>query len=198
MNVSSSLNDTFYIIQQFGINAEENESYFKLSFNDILTFVFTIIGIIIAIYQFKKQMTKNREEQKLANIKNWYLTVIVIPQLESINSFYSKLIDNLIENVDELNRIGEKDLAVLSQMQADRKDDINAFFDHLQSLIKSFDIELSKKLSHKIMDLEDCVTIILSDIYFDINSLSSTQIRRELLLNKKDIISLLYTGIDDK
>lgn len=48
------------------------------------------------------------------------------------------------------------------------------------------------------MDLEDCVTIILSDIYFDINSLSSTQIRRELLLNKKDIISLLYTGIDDK
>ncbi|WP_277122579.1 hypothetical protein [Bacteroides ndongoniae] len=143
-------------------------------------------------------MTKNREEQKLANIKNWYLTVIVIPQLESINSFYSKLIDNLIENVDELNRIGEKDLAVLSQMQADRKDDINAFFDHLQSLIKSFDIELSKKLSHKIMDLEDCVTIILSDIYFDINSLSSTQIRRELLLNKKDIISLLYTGIDDK
>lgn len=198
MNVSSSLNDTFYIIQQFGINAEENESYFKLSFNDILTFVFTIIGIIIAIYQFKKQMTKNREEQKLANIKNWYLTVIVIPQLESINSFYSKLIDNLIENVDELNRIGEKDLAVLSQMQADRKDDINAFFDHLQSLIKSFDIELSKKLSYKIMDLEDCVTIILSDIYFDINSLSSTQIRRELLLNKKDIISLLYTGIDDK
>ena len=86
----------------------------------------------------------------------------------------------------------------LSQMQADEKDEINAFFDHLQSLVKSYDIDLSIRMSEIVLDLEDCVTIILSDCFFDIISFSPTEIRRKLLLNKKDIIALLYSGIVNK
>lgn len=53
-------------------------------------------------------------------------------------------------------------------------------------------------MSEIVLDLEDCVTIILSDCFFDIISFSPTEIRRKLLLNKKDIIALLYSGIVNK
>lgn len=194
MKYISAFNDTILILQQVS-HADEGTCYFHLSFNEVITIFLSVAGIGIAIYQFIRQMKKNRDEQILANRKNWYLTVIVVPQLESINQFYHSLIDKLISDIQSLNNSNPNGLVELSQMQADGKDEINAFFDHLQSLVKSYDIDLSQRLSEIVLDLEDCVTIILSDCYFNINSFSPTEIRRKLLLNKKNIIALLYTGI---
>lgn len=192
-----TFNDTIIWLQQVK-DSDDSTCYFHLSFNEVLTLFLSIVGICVAIYQFIRQMNKNREEQLSANRKNWYLTVIVVPQLESINLFYHTLIDKLIADIQFLNNANSKNLVQLSQTQADIKDEINAFFDHLQSLVKSYDIGLSRRMSDVVLDLEDCVTIILSDCFFDITSFSTTEIRRKLLLNKKDIISLLYTGINNK
>ena len=197
MNYISTFNDTILILQQ-AIHSDENACYFHLSFNEVITILLSVAGIGLAIYQFILQMKKNREEQISANRKNWYLTVIVVPQLDSINQFYHALIDKLIDDIQSLNGSTPNDLVKLSQMQADEKDEINAFFDHLQSLVKSYDIDLSIRMSEIVLDLEDCVTIILSDCFFDIISFSPTEIRRKLLLNKKDIIALLYSGIVNK
>lgn len=187
-------NDTiFNLLNQIATNTTvEQKSYWYLSFNEIVTLSLAITSVIVAIRQFKKQMKKNREEQRIANKENWFLSVIVLPQIEEINYFYKKLIDDIFDDILELQPVANVDMAMLSEKQAVRKEQINAFFDHLQSLIHSFDLPLSRKIAIEVEKLEDEVTIILSDYFFNISSPSNDEVRRRLLLNKKDVITLLY------
>lgn len=189
------VNDTILnLLNQLVTNISvEQKSYYHLSFNEIITLLLAIISVVVAIYQFRKQMYKNREEQRIANKENWFLSVIVLPQIEGVNIFYKELIDDVFEDILELQSVPNDDIVLLSEKQAVRKEQINSFFDHLQSLIRSFDSSLSRKITSEVENLEDEVTIILSDYFFNISSDSNNEIRRRLLLNKKDIIALLYS-----
>ena len=81
----------------------------------------------------------------------------------------------------------------LAEKQAMRKEQINAFFDHLQALVKSFDIDISMKIGDIVMNLEDKVVVLLMKHKFEMGeSFDSSTIRRYLLMNKKDIITTLY------
>lgn len=189
------VNDTILdLLNQIIVNTKvEQKNYWYLSFNEIITLFLAIIGVIVAIYQFRKQMIKNREEQRTANRENWFLSVIVLPQIDGINSFYKELIDDIFNDASELKLVANVDFTLLSEKQAVRKEQINAFFDHLQSLIRSYDFSLARKIANEVENLEDEVTLILSDYFFSINFDSNNEIRRRLLLNKKDIITLLYS-----
>ena len=163
-----------------------------MTLNEVITLLLAVTSVIVAVVQFKKQMTKNREEQKNANIKNWFLSVIVLPQIEGINMFYLKLIEDVLEDISIFPSVASNNFVLLSEKQAVRKEQINAFFDHLQSLIRSFDIPLSQKIAIEVQNLEDEVTIILAGC-FGRRLYTKDEIRRRLLLNKKDIIAILYS-----
>lgn len=168
----------------------EGNSFYDISLNDILTLAIAGLGVFVAIWQFRVQMNKNRELQAEANKNNWYLSVIVIPQIQLINDFYRNLIDELLMNMS--NPIS--DLIVLATLQSQRKDQINAFFEHLLSLVSSYDQTLSNDLSSKVQNLEDEVTRFLGEKFageIDVNNYQS-DVRRKLLENKKEIIELLY------
>lgn len=168
----------------------EGNSFYDISLNDILTLAIAGLGVFVAIWQFREQMNKNRELQAEANKNNWYLSVIVIPQIQLINDFYRNLIDELLMNMS--NPIS--DLIVLATLQSQRKDQINAFFEHLLSLVSSYDQTLSNDLSSKVQNLEDEVTRFLGEKFageIDVNNYQS-DVRRKLLENKKEIIELLY------
>lgn len=187
-------NDTFlYIVNLSPITTQvDNKPYCYLTLNEVITLLLAVTSVIVAVVQFKKQMTKNREEQKNANIKNWFLSVIVLPQIEGINMFYLKLIEDVLEDISIFPSVASNNFVLLSEKQAVRKEQINAFFDHLQSLIRSFDIPLSQKIAIEVQNLEDEVTIILAGC-FGRRLYTKDEIRRRLLLNKKDIIAILYS-----
>lgn len=170
---------------------ENNKQFFCLTFYEILTIFLSCIGVFFAIFQFRKQMTKSRELNLKTNERNWYLSVIVLPQIGAINEFYRDLINDVLSDKDVLQPGSETYLVQLSEKQAVRKEQINAFFDHIQSLIRSFDSSLSQKIASKVEDLENVVTIILEENFID-NSCIKNDIRRRLLLTKKNIISILY------
>lgn len=184
----------FCIVNLFPTNIQVDEPYFYLTLNECLTLLFTLVGIIVAISQFKKQMAKNREEQRLMNVRNWFLSVIVLPQIESMNLFYLKLVEDILSDIGILRSSKSGDLVLLSEKQAVRKEQVNIFFDHLQSLIRSFDIPLSRKIAIEVEKLEDEVTIILGDC-LGRRLYTNNEIRRRLLLNKGEIISILYGKI---
>lgn len=168
----------------------EEKSFFEFSFNEILTLLIAAIGIIVAICQFRKQMNKNRQLQIEANKNNWYLSVIVIPQISLINDFYRVLIHDLLEDMSNPIRNNVE----LGTMQSVRKEQINSFFEHVLALVSSFDQGLSNNLSLKVQDLEDDVTIFLQRFFTDddITEYFQSDVRRQLLDNKKEIIKLLY------
>lgn len=63
---------------------------FEIPIFDAIGNVLTAIGLWGAYYQFTKQNQENRRLQKEQNEKNWYISVIVIPQLSSINSMFEE------------------------------------------------------------------------------------------------------------
>lgn len=128
-------NDTIInLLNQIVANTvEHKDSYYYLSFNEVITLLLAILSVAIAIYQFNKQMRKNREEQKVANKKNWFLSVIVLPQIEDVNAFYKKIIEDVLSDMLILQPGNSGNIILLSEKQAERKEQINAFFDHLQS-----------------------------------------------------------------
>ena len=182
--------------------AEETNSYWYLSFNEILTLFLAIAAFIIAYKQFRHEMRLSRTQsqeainnEKKVKQREWYLTVIVYPQIESINNFYKDYIEKLIDNIGRIrNNILLSDLDMLtvqSTIIADSKERIYSFFDHLEFLVRPFDEELSEKIADKAMDLEDSTSKLI-EYYFKKQDESLEEIRRLILLNKIDVISLLY------
>lgn len=57
---------------------------FDIPIIDFFGNLLTILGFGLAWWQFKIQSEENRKSQKNQNEKNWYISVIVIPQLNGI------------------------------------------------------------------------------------------------------------------
>ena len=79
-------------------------------------------------------------------------------------------------------------------MKNDCKESINAFYDHVVVLVKSYDKQLGLKMSDKVMELEDICTSLLDDF----STPDKEKIRRDILYNKQEVISILNTGMKKK
>ena len=79
--------------------------YMSLDFNlfDAIDNILTIFALGLAYWQFTKQNEENRNLQKRQNEvnralqkqqneKNWYISVIVIPQMDKINTLFHELV----------------------------------------------------------------------------------------------------------
>ena len=79
--------------------------YMSLDFNlfDAIDNILTIFALWLAYWQFTKQNKENRNLQKhqnevnralqkQQNEKNWYISVIVIPQMDKINTLHHELV----------------------------------------------------------------------------------------------------------
>lgn len=184
------------------VSAPESVSFFSLTFNELLTFIVACFGIWIAISQFRKQMKENREAAKQTQKENWYLSVIVLPQIESINHFYKSIIDNCIEDLNgitfnRLTRVGvtalsQNDLEWIANKQERYKENINSFFDHIIFMIKSYSPDLAISLSDLIMQLEDASIGILNPLT---GRNTNEEIRRLILKNKQQFITALYASL---
>ena len=161
--------------------------YFNLkeavSFGDLLT----MVGFFIAIWQFVKQMKISRNSSNTAQKQQWFLNVIIIPNIGPVNQFYVDLISK-IKDYDIIDpAISDEERMLII---ANRKNEIiyyiNMYFDHLIALVKAYNISYICDLKNNVLDLEDSCTTIID------NNSTETISRRIILDNKQKFISLLY------
>lgn len=99
-----------------------------------------------AYYQFTKQNQENRRLQKEQNEKNWYISVIVIPQLSSINSMFESLIENVDQSYKQLKF--KPDLIDQAARQSESKEIISSSLSHVQQwcllMIERGDLKFQK------------------------------------------------------
>ena len=187
-------------IMQHQIAMLENESWYTtISFGDVLTIFCTLLGLGIAIWQYRKSAKEARRQSQRNQRETWFLQVIVLPQLEKINEFYIKILEKLEEDkikvqslVEEKNHINY--LNEMAGFQEHRKDEINTFFDHISALVKSYDKELGKKVDNVIMELEDIYVRILDNY----GNGQDVRERETILDNKEKLISILNSGMAEK
>ncbi len=162
--------------------------HFECGIMDIINSFIAILGFLFAIYQFREQNEENRKSIVEQNNKNWYLTVLVIPQLERINNFFDVLVQDLKEYKKNTNN---NDLLLRAKEQMKQKEKISAFFAPLEASISSYDNVLREKISNLGLSLQDETTNIISEANLDISVLESRVIE-----HKGKLIGLLYQPIN--
>lgn len=168
-----------------GINLQ-----FNCSFLDVLNTLIALGGIIFAIYQFAHQNKENRETTIDQNNKNWYLSVLVIPNLDRINQFFDDIVNTL---KDMCGKTGNNDLFLRAKKQYNTKDKVIAFFTPLEAALSSYDATIRKMVSILGLSLQDEVTNIIGE-----KSISSTEIEKRIMNYKGKLIGIMYQPIRGK
>ena len=159
---------------------------FEIPIFDVIGNVLTAIGLWGAYYQFTKQNQENSRLQKEQNEKNWYISVIVIPQLSSINSMFESLIENVDQSYKQLKF--KPDLIDQAARQSESKEIISSSLSHVQQMVSSYDREGGLKISEIIDEIQDCVTKIIGSAH----GISKNEIREQLLNYNGKLISALF------
>lgn len=151
---------------------------------DILSVIVAIAGVILAIWQFRRQNVLNRKTTIDQNNKNWYLTALVIPYLDRINVFF----DGLVASIKELkNGMNNTDLLLRAKEQQKYNDQISASFSPIEATMSSYDEDLGDSISALGLSLQDEVTIIISDA-----NVTPAEIERRIMHFKGELIGILY------
>ena len=162
---------------------------FDIPIIDFLGNLLTILGFILAWWQFKKQSEENRKSQKNQNEKNWYISVIVIPQLNGINNLFEDLVEKVFYSYTDLHQ--KKDYIKQAQFQRANKEIISSSLTHFQQMVVSFDDQLGHKISEMVDKLQDCVTKITESS----DNLTKADIRGKILEFKGELISEVFNVV---
>lgn len=160
---------------------------FDSNIMDVVNIIVAIAGFGFAIYQFICQNKENRKQIEDQNNKNWYLSVLVIPQIERINVFF----DKSVEIIKDLKvKIEEHDLLACTRAQRENNERVEAFFSPLEASMSSFDDSIQKAISELELGLQDEMTKMIGD-----NSLDNSEIERRVMVFKGKLIDTLYRPI---
>lgn len=186
--------DSLYLANN-GFGAPMGKWLSTISFGEVLTIVCTVVGFIIAIHQYKTSSKSSREQAQRNQRESWFLQVIVLPQLNDINKFYSDLLVLASKDkgiVESLCNLCYNEFTLeIAKLQESSKDAINQFFDHISALVKSYNPELGQQVDNIVMELEDCYVNILNAYARK----EEVRVREIFLENKQKLIAALNSGM---
>ena len=191
--------DTLYKIIQTGndVYVMHHATIFDyISVGDILT----ILGLFLTYMLFRKQLKETRKENIKGIKAQWFLEVVIEPNLETIKKFYDDAVSNVKHSITLLNTSFSKKTAqdfstLLAKEKRKYKNDLKDDLGHVRSLIKATKPELSTDFDAKLDELIDIITDILDghQNYDD----SSKEVKNKLLENQQELLAILYTTIKE-
>ena len=138
-------------------------------------------------------MVASRKEHLQAQKENWYLSIIVLPELNSIKEFYDNLVNDIISRNNSLmtSRCKEGYDVMVSKNQADVMENISNYFIKLINLVRSYNTKLGDILDDYIDKLQDICTNLLSNDLED----PRADIRKLIMNHESNLIALLNKGL---
>lgn len=165
---------------------------FGITIGQFLTFLIGLIGLIVGVYQFNKQMKANRTQ----HYNLWYQDLLIKPELEHLNSFYRDLIRNVSASKRKIMRC-QRMLIFFSHtvVIADEQEKINSFIDkfylHFAASIASFNSKTAGEIKERSKDLYDICSVYLSNT--DLSAEKNTYVK--ILGNKTEVLIILQNAI---
>ena len=173
--------------------------YMSLDFNlfDAIDNILTIFALWLAYWQFTKQNKENRNLQKhqnevnralqkQQNEKNWYISVIVIPQMDKINTLFHELVKAVKEGCTSIEAT-PNDFVLMATKQKVCKSLIASYLEHIVQLVSSYDSSTGSKISVIEMELQDEATKMI-----EVKNLQESEIRSRVLAYNGRLISTLF------
>lgn len=193
--------DTLYQVIYSGDSAlilQPHQSMFSwaISCGDILT----ILGLALTYYLFWRQLKENRKDGRKNIRDTWLLEVIIEPNMEQINQFYTDCISGVEEDLKKLsvqysNTTAKELTSNLAQRKRFYKDSKKDSLDHFQSLIRATEPKLANEIDGTLDSLIDDITKLLDG--YEGYTETSKVVKKTLLQNKQKFIATLYGSIKE-
>ena len=166
--------------------------YYQYLAKDSYANLIATVTLIITLITFIIQTHYSNRSQKKTVKENWYLTVIVQPNLINIDNFYKEISDKLQNEIEKLKRSNSRNI-ILEKAKSNRKlqNIKNTFFIYFVTLIQSYNSSLANEVDAILNKLQDnSVTWI--DQY---NNISIDNCKRKIYENKSQLMGILYQDI---
>ena len=197
--VYSQVLDTLYrIMVDEGMYSVMAEKPFWFSYTVSIGDILTILGFVVTLYIFYRQLKESRREGKNNLRSNWFLDVIVQPNMAAINELYVNIVEETNKSRALLrqrydNSDSAKDINLdLAKKQREAKDSIKDFFDHFRTLLMASEPGIANQTDAIVDELVDIVTKHMDDYESD----DYETCKRKVLANKVKLIAVLYKGLD--
>ena len=193
--------DTLYQVIYSGDSAlilQPHQSMFSwtISCGDILT----LFGLALTYYLFWRQLEEKRKDGKKNIRDTWLLEVIIEPNMEQINQFYTDCISGVEDDLKNLsvqysNTTAKELSSNLAQRKRFYKDSKKDSLDHFQYLIRATEPKLANEIDGTLDSLIDDITKLLDG--YEGYTETSKVVKKTLLQNKQKFIATLYGCIKE-
>lgn len=184
--------DSVYIVRKEDAFKEVENMIGKDSYANLIS----TIALICTLLIFNLQNRKSNKDKKVAIKQNWFLTIIVQPNLNGINEFYNKISDKLINELDNLKTIRTPGRIAVQKAMTNRvvKKIKSDFFDNFVTIVQSYESELATQIEEVLNDLQD----FCSESIDNYENVEYHLTRKKIFENRAILISTLYNGIKGK
>lgn len=127
----------------------------KIISKDSYANLVSTIAIIVTLIIFIIQSWNSNKDRKKQIKQNWFMSVIIQPNLDSIDKFYNQVSQSLISNISVLQRTTDGRFIPRQKARANRalRNLRNNFFDNFVTIVQSYDTTLATKINKTINDL---------------------------------------------
>ena len=164
--------------------------------------ILTMIGFFLTILIYSIERRYKYKTDRIKSKKDWFLNIVLSPQLEDLNKFYDKVSDNLEKSIDSLvenQDKGESETLMLINKRIEiakfkkfRKD----YFNNFSSSVRSFDGDLANKFDEVINEMDDIYSKVIENDILEKNRMHN--VTPLIFKNKSDAYRVLFSVIDQK
>lgn len=148
-------------------------------------------ALLITLVIFIIQTRQARKEQRRTIKENWYLTIILQPNMEELDNYYKNDAVQLETQIKRLRGRHGKDTTEKARSIKILRDLKNDFFNHFILMVQGYDVNIAQAAEDILNELTD----LNSDWIDNYKRVSITDSKRRVFENKAKLINALYTGI---
>lgn len=147
------------------------------------------LAIVVTLVIFIKQYRSDVKDRRRNANQNWYMNVIIQPNLTEIDDYYETLMRLFMKHLRFLkNKHHENQTLAKAKAVKHLKSVSKDFIDYFVTILQSYDVSLADKVEGILNDMQDK----LSDWVDDYSCIDLDDCKRGIYENKSDLINALY------
>lgn len=148
-------------------------------------------ALLITLVIFIIQTRQARKEQRRTIKENWFLTIVLQPNMEELDEFYKAEAAQLETQIKRLRGRHGKETTEKAKSIKMLRDLKNDFFNHFILMVQGYDVNIAQEAEDILNELADLNSKSI-DRYSKANL---TDCKRRVFENKAKLINALYKGI---
>ncbi|MDT0687665.1 hypothetical protein [Autumnicola psychrophila] len=161
--------------------------------------IVAIIGLLLVILTYLGERISSAKRAKKNNKYNWFLSIIIQPNLERIEKIYSSTEETLKKSINELrtsSSLPHDQYLLLQRKKMNQfKNEKRSYFNNFSSLVRAYDPNLANRIDEIINELDDIYTQNLDEGISD-ESKSFSVISSEIYRNQTTLYANLFEEIN--